>query len=62
MLDGTMSHDRLVRLLVRCLDWIESDNVDTLDTFQYIGLEEDEIEALGFGYLLGTKEDEEDDN
>ena len=59
--DGAMTYKRAMRLLRSCLDWIESDNLNTLDTFEYIGLEDDEIEALGFAYLLDLKEDEEDD-
>lgn len=59
--DGGMSYSRLMRLLKSCLNWIEDDNLDTLDTFEYIGLDEDEVELLGFGYLLSTKEDEEND-
>lgn len=56
--DGGMSYEKLKRTLVNCLNWIEEDNLDTLDTFEYLGLEEDEIEALGYGYLLDVKEDE----
>lgn len=60
--DGGMSYERILQLLKKCLDWIEVDNLDTLDTFEYIGLDEDEVESLGFGYLLNTKEREEDDD
>lgn len=52
--DGGLSYERAVQLLKKCLDWIEEDNLDTLDTFKYLGLEEDEIESLGYGYLLNT--------
>lgn len=56
--DGGMSYSRLMRLLKKCLDWIEDDHLETLDTFEYIGLEDDEIEALGYGYLLDLREEE----
>ena len=59
--DGGLSYERAVQLLKKCLDWIEEDQLDTLDTFEYLGLEEDEIESLGYGYLI-AREDEEDDN
>jgi hypothetical protein len=59
--DGGMSYSRLMRLLKSCLNWIEEDNLDTLDTFEYIGLDEDEIETLGYGYLI-TKEDENNED
>ena len=59
--DGAMTYKRVMRLLKSCLDWIESDNLDTLDTFEYIGLDDDEIESLGYGYLLDSKEEADDD-
>ena len=59
--DGGISYSRLMRLLKSCLCWIEEDRLNTLEAFESIGLEDDEIEALGYGYLLDLKEDEEDD-
>jgi hypothetical protein len=56
--DRAMSYGRMLRLLQKCLTWIEDDNLNTLDTFEWIGLEDDEIEALGFGYLLDLREEE----
>ena len=50
-----------MKLLGACLNWISEDHLDSLDAFKLIGLDEDEIEALGFAYLLDLKE-EEDDN
>lgn len=60
--DGAIAYKRIMRLLRGCLDWIESDNLDTLDTFEYIGLDDEEIEYLGYGYLLDAKEEEENDD
>ncbi len=55
--DGGLSYERAVQLLKKCLDWIEEDHLETLDTFEYIGLQEDEIEVLGFSYLLDLREE-----
>lgn len=59
--DGAMTYKRAMRILRKCLDWIEDDHLDTLDTFECLGLYDEEIESLGYGYLLNTKEDEEND-
>lgn len=58
MFDGCMSYRRLKKILVNCLSYIEEDHLETLDTFEHIGLKDDEIEALGFGYLLDLREEE----
>lgn len=58
--DGVMTYSRAMKVLRKCLDWIEDDNLDTLDTFECLGLEDEEIESLGYGYLLNTKEEEDD--
>ena len=60
--DGAMTYARAMRALKNCLNWISEDSVDSLEAFECVGLEDDEIEALGYGYLLDLKEDEEDDN
>lgn len=62
--DGAMTYKRAMKLLKDCLNWIEDDKYElseTLDTFEYIGLDDDEIEALGFGYMLDIGRDEEND-
>ena len=59
--DGELSYERAMQLLKNCLDWIEEDHLDTLDTFEYLGLEEDEIESLGYGYLIASEDEEDDD-
>ena len=64
MFDGAMTYKRVMKLLKDCLNWIEDDKYElseTLDTFEYIGLDDDEIEALGFGYMLDIRKDEEND-
>lgn len=59
--DGGLSYERAVQLLKNCLDWIEEDQLDTLDTFEYLGLEEDEIESLGYAYLLNAFYEKEEE-
>lgn len=59
--DGGMSYHKMKRALVNCLNWIEEDNLDTLDTFEHLGLDDDDIEYLGFGYLINNKEENEGD-
>lgn len=55
--DG-MDYQRVVRLLKSCMDWIEEDNVDTLDTMKYLGFSDEELNELGYGYLLDYEEEE----
>ena len=59
--DGGMSYNKMKRTLVNCLHWIEEDGLDTLDTFEHIGLDDDDIEYLGFGYLLNVEEENDDE-
>jgi hypothetical protein len=59
--DGGISYSRLMKLLKSCLCWISEDHLETFDIFRCIGLEEEEIELLGYGYLLDLKEEEYDD-
>lgn len=56
--DG-IDYQRAISLLTKCMDWIEDEfeKSETLDTFQFLGFEDDELEELGFGYLM--EEDEE---
>ena len=60
--DGAMTYKRAMRTLINCLNWIAEDSVDTLEAFECIGLDDDEIESLGYGYLLDLREDEEYDD
>lgn len=56
-----IDYQRAIELLKRCMSWIEGDSiecVETLDTFEEIGLNDDEIELLGWAYLFDIKEDE----
>lgn len=47
-----MTKERLEQLLIRCMDWIETDTEETMDTFHYLGFEPKEVTELGFGYLV----------
>ena len=53
-----MTNDRLTFLLVKCMDWIECDNCDTYDTFKHLKFKPEELEELGFGYLINDDEEE----
>lgn len=62
--EGGIPYERAVKLLQNCMNLIDEDNrecgVTTSDTFDYLGFYDDEIEMLGFGYVIDVKEDEED--
>jgi len=58
--DGGISYKRALCLLKNCMGIIEyshDDNGYTLDDFEEAGIDDDELEVLGFGYLIA--EDEE---
>ena len=62
--DNTFDYDGLMELLkssLLCIERSHDESVYTLWDFEEIGLGEDEIRALGFGYLLNSKEDEEEE-
>lgn len=63
--EGGIDYDRAVNLLTGCMSNIEMWNDCqcgmTLNELEDIGFEDDEIEELGFGYLLSAREDEKDD-
>lgn len=54
--NGGMDYKRAMDLLKRCMAQIEQNeswvNTDTYYVFQNVGFNDDEIEALGFKYLL----------
>ena len=60
--EGT-DYQRAIDLLKKCMAEIEQNydcgNKEVLDTFQYIGFTDDEIESFGFRYLI--EEEEQDD-
>ena len=59
--DGGISYSRAIKLLKNCLSWFADDCCDyaeTLERFELLDLNDDEIETLGYGYLFGVKEEE----
>ena len=61
--DGMPSYKRAIELLKRCMYDIEErencENKLLYQSLEQIGFDDDEIEKLGFGYLLNDKEEEE---
>jgi hypothetical protein len=60
--DSVPSYERMTILLDRCISWIDdehSDRLEALDTLEYLDFDDDELEALGFGYMLDVREEEE---
>ena len=58
--EGGIDYERSVQLLKSCMSWIEEDHAslgEMLDTLEYIGFDDDDIEALGFAYVLDVRED-----
>ena len=63
--EGGIDYDRAVHLLKRCMNWVEENHSslwETYDMFDDLGFNDEELETLGFAYLLDVKEDEENDN
>ena len=60
--DGVNSYQRAIDLLKGCMEQIEADenydNIETLGVFESIGFDDDELEVLGFKYLIKEDEDE----
>ncbi len=58
--EGGIDYDRAVKLLKNCMSWIEEDHAslgEMLDTLEYMGFDDDDIEALGFAYILDVREE-----
>ena len=59
--DDMPTYDRAIKLLKGCMNFFVEDSsgtAETCDVFDYIGFNDDEIEALGWGYILDVKEEE----
>lgn len=54
--DGATNYSRAIKLLIKCMAEIEQcydcNKKEVLDTFQYIGFDDDELYNFGYGYLL----------
>ena len=59
--DGMPSYDKAIRLLKECMCQIEADefgdHTETLNVFMSLGFTDDEMEILGFKYLLENEEE-----
>ncbi len=60
--DGSMGYKRTTKLLRYCMAEIEQNydcnKEEVLDTFENIGFDDNEIEALGYGYLINEEEND----
>lgn len=63
--DGGIDYSRAVQLLKQCMvnveQWNDCINELTLGEFEDIGFDDEEIEELGFAYVLVAREEEYDD-
>lgn len=60
--DNKISYNRACDLLEACMEWLDDDIAevsDTLEAFRFIGFTDNEIEELGYGFLLDIEEEEE---
>ena len=53
-----ITHERAIWLVKRYIDWIieGTENSDARDELYAIGFSNDEIEELGYGYLLDVED------
>lgn len=60
--DNAISYDRAMELLKNCMDYCVSSTYETmyaLEMAQEFGFTDEEIEQLGYGYMLDVEEDNE---
>ena len=60
--DNAITYDRAMELLQDCLNYCAASTYETmyaLEMAQEIGFTDDEIEQLGYGYMVNDEEDEE---
>ena len=64
--DGMPDYQRAIQLLRACMDNIEQwngcRNELTLEEFEDIGFDDDEMTAFGFAYVLDAREEEDGEN
>ena len=60
--DGMPSYERAIELLKSSLEYLEGynncNNEENYEAFQCIGLDDEEMEKFGFGYLIQVTEEE----
>ena len=60
--DNAIAYSHAISFINRCIDWIDDNsrnNADAYDTLQHIGFSDEEIEQLGYGYMIDIEEDDE---
>ena len=58
--EGGIDYERAVQLLKNCLNWFADDCcgcAETLERFELLDLNDDDIEELGYGYMFDVRED-----
>ncbi len=58
--DGMPSYERAIELLKSCMEWFADDTLPerVVENLNLLGFKDDEIESLGFEYLIEEDEDE----
>lgn len=59
--ETSIGKERALELLKNCLDWFADDCcgcAETLERFHLLGLNDNEIEELGYGYMFDAREEE----
>ena len=59
--EGGIDYDRAVKLLKNCMEWFADDCcgcAETLEKFELLDFDDDEIEAMGYGYMFDVREDD----
>ena len=62
--DGGMLYNRAIRLLKNCIDWFADDccgREEIVERLKLIDLDEDDLGALGYGYLFNTFYEKEEE-
>ena len=57
--NGTLSYERAIQLLKKCMGHIEAyedDNTETLNVLNNLGFTANELSAFGFEYLIKEEE------
>ena len=59
--DNHISYQRAIQMVQECVDWIASgvDSMDAYNDLMGIGFDGEELECLGYGYLLDAVEEDE---
>lgn len=59
--DNHISYQRAIQMVQECVDWITSgaDSMDAYNDLMGIGFDGEELEYLGYGYLLDAVEEDE---